>query len=61
MPLRKNAEAQKRYRDGNPGYQVTEAMRVKARYRAMSRLAQKYPRIYTRFYAIELEKLRNEK
>jgi hypothetical protein len=36
-------------------------MRVKARYRAFAALARKYPKVYARLYAVELEKLRNEK
>jgi len=61
MPFRKSsADAQKKYRDSHPAYQVTEAMRVKARYRAMAELARRYPKIYRRLYAAELEKLRRE-
>lgn len=61
MPFRKSsADAQKRYRDSNPAYKVTEAMRVKARYRAMAELARRYPKIYRRLYTAELEKLRRE-
>lgn len=52
-----NAEAQKRYRKGNPGYAVTEAMRVKARYRAMAALTRKYPAEYAKLYSAELQKL----
>lgn len=61
MSFRKSsADAQKKYRDSHPAYQVTEAMRVKARYRAMAALARRYPKIYLRLYAAELEKIKKE-
>ncbi len=56
----RSGKAQRKYRKNHPEYQVSEAMRVKARYRAMAALAKRYPKIYARLYDTELEKLRNE-
>jgi hypothetical protein len=51
------AKTQRAYRKRTPEYQITEAMRVKARYRAMSALARRHPAEYVQLYNIELEKL----
>lgn len=55
------AQNQRAYRRRHPEYEITEAMRVKARYRAMSALARTYPKVYGRLYEIELRKLREGK
>ena len=56
-----SARAQHRYREATPEYRETEAMRVKARYRAMSALARKHPAEFGKLYEAELEKLRESK